>query len=260
MKPVQRVADGPPRENCSNDTPSKAASQPNVITVYLRNIPLFKDLGSEQLEILGASLQTLSVVPGKVVIRTGASIEHLYILLSGRLQVFAAIDSDATLELASVLPGEFFGDLAIVDGMPAINSVVAQKPSLIALLPRADALNLMFRNPLIAERMLKRFAANVRAATKRHAILTLPSAFQRVVALLNQYATTAPGGLVIIEKLPKQQEIASIVNTSRETVSRAIQALVQQGVIEKDVRRLIVRSPDVLRQAAPDEKAVYRAS
>jgi DNA-binding GntR family transcriptional regulator len=53
---------------------------------------------------------------------------------------------------------------------------------------------------------------------------------------------------VVIERLPTQQEISIMVNTSRETVSRAIHMLIQRGVVEKDLRRLIVRRPDVLRE------------
>ena len=46
-----------------------------------------------------------------------------------------------------------------------------------------------------------------------------------------------------MERMPTQQEIAMMVNISRETVSRAIQILLQKGVVEKDLRRLIVRQP-----------------
>ena len=93
-------------------------------------------------------------------------------------------------------------------------------------------------------------ASKIRDASNYRAILAIPNAFQRVFALLNQSAKIAPGGLVVIEKMPTQQEIAIMVNTSRETVSRAIHALIQKGVVEKDLRRLIVRAPEALREAA----------
>lgn len=47
-----------------------------------------------------------------------------------------------------------------------------------------------------------------------------------------------------MERMPTQQEIAIMVNISRETVSRAIQILLQKGVVEEDLRRLIVRQPE----------------
>jgi CRP-like cAMP-binding protein len=97
--------------------------------------------------------------------------------------------------------------------------------------------------------MFKKMAASIRSAANYRAILGIPSAMQRVFALLNQFAKLAPGGLVVIEKMPTQQEIAIMVNTSRETVSRAIQILLQKGVVEKDLRRLIVRQPAELSKA-----------
>ena len=93
-------------------------------------------------------------------------------------------------------------------------------------------------------------ASGLRNASNYRAILGIPNAFQRVYALLVQFSVTAPGGLVVIENLPRQQEIAIMVNTSRETVSRALHELIQRGVVEKDLRRLIVRKPDVLGEVA----------
>lgn len=130
---------------------------------------------------------------------------------------------------------------------------MACEASFVAFLPRAQALELIYNNPLVAERMLKRMASSLRDASNYRAILGIPNAFQRVFALLNQISKIAPGGLVIIEKMPTQQEIAIMVNTSRETVSRAIHALIQKGVVEKDMRRLIVRHPDALREAVNAE-------
>ena len=73
--------------------------------------------------------------------------------------------------------------------------------------------------------------------------------------LLNQFVKATPSGLVVIEKMPTQQEMAIMVNTSRETVSRALHTLLNKGVVEKDLRRLIVRQPLELRRMASNEAA-----
>ncbi len=59
--------------------------------------------------------------------------------------------------------------------------------------------------------------------------------------------------MTVIPSMPTQQAIATMVNTSRETVSRALQVLLQKQVVEKDMRRLIVRQPDVLRKMALED-------
>jgi len=173
----------------------------------------------------------------------------LLFVLTGRLQAVDLTEDGREIGLSFLIPGDYFGELSIIDGLPRSASVVASEKSLIALLPRNTALTLIYQNPLVAERMFKKMAASIRSAANYRAILGIPSAMQRVFALLNQFAKLAPGGLVVIEKMPTQQEIAIMVNTSRETVSRAIQVLLQKGVVEKDLRRLIVRQPAELSKA-----------
>jgi DNA-binding transcriptional regulator YhcF (GntR family) len=60
--------------------------------------------------------------------------------------------------------------------------------------------------------------------------------------------TAAPGEPAVVENLPTHQDIANMVNTSRETVTRALTALTQQGIVEKESHRLIIRDPDALQK------------
>jgi CRP/FNR family cyclic AMP-dependent transcriptional regulator len=225
-----------------------------VVTVHLQNIPLLKGVDKATLERLVPVFQFRTVARGGFVLHKGGSGEHLLFLLTGRLQAVDVSEEGREIGLSIIVPGDYFGDLAIIDGLPRSASVVACEASLVAFLPRVQALDLIYNNPLVAERVLKRMASKIRDASNYRAILGIPNAFQRVFALLNQIAKIAPGGLVIIEKMPTQQEIAIMVNTSRETVSRAIHALIQKGVVEKDMRRLIVRHPDALREAVNAEQ------
>ena len=226
-----------------------AAPAQQIITVHLQNIPLLKGVDKATLDRLASTFLVKKIPRGGFVLHKGDSGEHLLFLLSGRLQAIDVSEEGREIGLSIISPGDYFGDLAIIDGLPRSASVVASETSLVAFLPRVQALDLIYNTPLVAERMLKRMASKIRDASNYRAILGIPNAFQRVFALLNQFAKIAPGGLVVIEKMPTQQEIAIMVNTSRETVSRAIHALIQKGVVEKDMRRLIVRIPEALREA-----------
>lgn len=244
---------GPPPEP-SEVKDATVAHPQQVVTVHLQNIPLLKGVDAAVLERMASSLQFRTVVRGGFVLHKGGSGDHLLFLLSGRLQAVDVTEDGREIGLSIIVPGDYFGELSIIDGLPRSASVVACEASLVAMLPRAQALELVLNNPLVAERMLKRMAAKIRSDSNYRAILGIPNAFQRVFALLNQFAKVAPGGLVVIEKMPTQQEIAIMVNTSRETVSRAIHALIQKGVVEKDMRRLIVRLPEALREAVTAEQ------
>ena len=220
-----------------------------VVTVHLKNIPLLSGVDETTITRVASVLQVRRVARGQHILYKGSAGEHLLFLLSGRLQAIDLTEDGREIGLSFLVPGDYFGELSIVDGLPRSASVVACEHSVYALLPRLHALELIHNNPLVAERVLKRFAASIRQASNFRMILGIPNAFQRVYALLEHLSRKGHGGLVVIEKLPTQQEISIMVNTSRETVSRAMQVLIQRGVIEKDLRRLIVRQPDVLRQA-----------
>jgi len=215
----------------------------------LTTLPLFAGLDAATLEELRKQLKRVTVSKGATVLAQGAVPEHLFFLLSGSLQAASAPTSERIGRVGRISQGEFFGDLSLVDGKPSGATVVALERSVLLLLPRAPALELMYNEPLVAERMMKRLVGRLRVASDQQTVLSMPSAVQRVLALLQQHSKEAPGGVIVIEKLPTQQEMATLANTSRETVSRAINALIQKGVVEKDVRRLIVRVPERFREA-----------
>jgi CRP/FNR family cyclic AMP-dependent transcriptional regulator len=219
------------------------------LTVHVDRIPLLNGVDQETLNMVAASLQVGKFDKGAHVLHKGGAGEHLLFVLSGRLQVVDLTEDGREIGLNFLGPGDYFGELAIIDGLPRSASVVACAVSLVATLPRNQALRLIYHCPLVAERLLKRMASSIRMAANYRTILGIPNAFQRVFALLNQFAKVAPGGLVVIDNMPTQQEIAITVNTSRESVSRAIHVLIQHGVVEKDMRRLIIRQPDALRRA-----------
>lgn len=240
--------------NISSQRPHEGGSpgadnkQQQVINIQLNKLPLLAGIDEAALKKMAGVLQVRTADRGQPILHKGGAGDHLLFLLSGRLQAVDITEDGREIGLSFLTAGDYFGELSVIDGLPRSATVVACEPSIYALLPRTHALELMHNNPLIAERMFKRLAVGIRRASSFRTILGIPNAFQRVYALLDYLAKTSPGGLVVIERLPTQQEISIMVNTSRETVSRAIQVLIQRGVVEKDLRRLIVRKPETLRE------------
>lgn len=219
----------------------------------LSNLPLFDGVDKAILERLTTSARLRTLAKREYVIRKGSAGEYLLFLVKGRLQVLDVTESGREIGLNFLKPGEYFGELSIIDGLPRSASVVATEASVVLLIPHTEALFLFHHAPHVAERLLKRFAERLRLASAYQAILSMPNASQRIYALLSRFVQIAPGGLTVIAKMPTQQEIAITVNTSRETVSRALRALIQQGVVQKDMRRLIVRKPEALHIATLDD-------
>lgn len=228
--------------------------QTQTVTIDLRTLPLLAGVDEPTIQKIASVLQVRSATRGQVILNKGSTGDYLLFLLTGRLQVVDITEDGRAIGLSFLEPGDYFGEISVIDGLPRSASVVASSPSIYGLLPRPQALELMHTNPLVTERMLQRLALGIRRASSFRTILGIPSVFPRVYALLDYLAQKKPGGLVVIEELPTQEEISIMLNTSRETVSRAIQVLIQRGVVEKDLRRLIIRQPHVLRiEMAPSK-------
>ncbi len=216
----------------------------------LGSLPLLAGLDDQTLADIATSVTWREVRKREPVLFKGSAGDHLLFLIEGRLQVLDVTESGREIGLNLLVEGDYFGELSIIDGAPRSASVVAMDNSVVALLPKAHAWELFHQNPLVAERVLLGLAGKLRSASLYQTILCLPNASQRVFALLQRLCKVAPGGLVVIDFPPKQQELAIMANTSRETVSRATKILTEERIVEKDNHRLIVRDPKALKALA----------
>lgn len=218
----------------------------------LKKIPLLEGLDDQVArEIIGA-MRYVAFSKGNYVVRKGEQSEDLFFLLSGRLLVVDESADGRQVGLSFLTSGDFFGELSVIDGLPRSASVMAVAPSVVGILPKGRAQSLIYETPQVAERMLKHIAFRLRASTDYRSILGIPQAFQRVAALVQLLSKPDPGKLFTIENMPTHQHLALMINSSRETVSRALQILFEQGVLEKDNRRLIIRQPEQLKKLAEE--------
>jgi CRP-like cAMP-binding protein len=221
----------------------------------LRKFPLFANLPEQELMVTSGLMRVRNFARRELVCRKEDAADGLYMLFSGLLQAVDIAEDGREIGLNLIKPGSFFGELSVIDGQPRSAHVIALQPSAVGIIPQAAAREVFYKLPATAEAMMKHLAALVRNLSAFRALLAIPNAQQRVYALLQQLSQQMPGGLVVIQNLPKQQEIAIMINTSRETVSRAIAHLVSIGVLEKDFRRLIVREPSRLRRLASQQSS-----
>lgn len=214
----------------------------------LRKIPLLEGLDDAVCADLIEQMRFFSFSKGNYVLRKGEQGHDLAFLLAGRLLVVDETADGRQVGLNFLTPGDFFGELSVMDELPRSASVVAVAASVVGVLPKARARSLIYETPAIAEKMLKHLAFKLRSTTDYRSILGIPAAFQRVAALVQLLSKPDPGRLLTIENVPTHQHLALMINSSRETVSRALQVLFERGVLEKDNRRLIIRRPEELKK------------
>jgi CRP/FNR family transcriptional regulator, cyclic AMP receptor protein len=137
----------------------------------LSRLPLFEGLGDDATAAMAAVSRVAFHPAGDEIIEEGTQIhddeDGLYILISGTVEVRKHTAEDATEHvLASFGPGEFFGEMALLDGFPRSASVFATSDSLCLMLSRWDFLQVIRRNPEIAIKMLATMSRRLRKTSQ----------------------------------------------------------------------------------------------
>lgn len=216
----------------------------------LKFLELLKDLPADQSARVAGMMTERSFARREIVYSKGDSGQFLYFLLEGRLQGVDFTLDGREVGLYFVEPGHYFGEMAVIDGQPQADFVIAIARSRVALLSAEVARKLMSGLPEIAEKVLLRLSGRLRSVAAQRALLGLPNPAQRVCAqlvLLMEQQLQEQG---LIPHAPTHQELAIMINASRETVTRVFQVLQARGMVVRDGGSLKVLDPKFLRAVA----------
>ncbi|TFW30730.1 Crp/Fnr family transcriptional regulator [Duganella callida] len=232
--------------------PPAAGSEPSTqnVQVHLRRIPLLAGLSDEEVTRLKPELRFRQYAKRDVVLQKGAAGDGLLFLLSGQLQVIDVTEDGRAIGLRMLAPGDFFGEIAVINGSQRTASVVAMTPVLVAFLPAPAALHLFSHSPSVANQMLRHLAAKIQRDSEFRSLLSINNTSRRIYTYLVQMKQPPeqPGQPEVVKDLPTHQDIANMINTSRETVTRALTSLVQQGIIQKNSKGLVIIDPQGLQK------------
>ncbi|TWI64331.1 CRP-like cAMP-binding protein [Pseudoduganella lurida] len=218
------------------------------VQVHLRKIPLLAELSEDDMARVKTQLRFRQHAKRDIVLQKGAAGDGLLFLLSGQLQVIDVTEDGRAIGLRMLSPGDFFGEIAVISGSLRTASVVAMSPVLVAFLPAPAALHLFSHAPSVANKMLRHLAEKIQRDSEFRSLLSINNTTRRIYTFLVQMKKSQPGAPDVVENLPTHQDIANMINTSRETVTRALMALTQQGIIQKDTHRLIILKPQDLQK------------
>lgn len=202
-----------------------------VSTTVLRAVPLFSGVPDEQLRTLATVVMRKSVSRGATIMVAGDQTDSLYIILSGRLKVMMS-DAEGKEVILSILgPGEFFGEMGLIDDSPRSASVVAIEPCELLSIAKRDFSKCLAENFEITMAVMRGLVRRLREADRKIGSLALLDVYGRVARLLLDMADTVDGQKMVTKRLPKQ-DIAKMIGASREMVSRVMKDLQLGGYIE----------------------------
>lgn len=219
--------------------------------LHLRDIPFLEGLSESELTQVASLSHAKSLRAGEQIFKCGEIPGFLGFIAKGRMLAQEISQDGRVIGITVLKRGDSIGWLSLLDGLPSTANVSALEATHLLLVPMQAAYRLMLSNPLITERLLKLLVSNIRRSRVEKQMLSLPNAFHRIFVQINTLSTDTPSGRAL-EHLPKQQELASIVNTSRETVSRALQLLIRKGILHKAGHQIVVKELGILKKLAAD--------
>lgn len=200
----------------------------------LAHIPLFREIGEQALQEIEAACAWREVAASDWAIRRGASETDVYIVLHGQLRVIASAAGTKTI-LRDLGPGDFFGEIAALDGQTRSAGILALTDATLACLPAAAFRHALHRHPSICDHILLVLVRQIRLLSDRANETAGLSMKHRLWSELLRLAAPvrAQPNTWIISPPPTHAELAARIAGHREGVTRELVAMERAGLIER---------------------------
>ncbi|MBI4511568.1 MAG: Crp/Fnr family transcriptional regulator [Deltaproteobacteria bacterium] len=204
---------------------------------------IFRDLPPPAIDDIASRVTMRRALGGQAVLSQDEAGDALYLLMAGRVKIVMFGDSGGEVTLAVLRPGDIFGEMSLFDGHARSANVVALEPATALALARQPLLEHLRAYPQTAFHLLSELSRRLRRADETIAEMALCDVEDRLIRRLVQLAKEDGGELpegLIIRRRPKQQDLANMVGSCRETISRTFNQLVRKGLIVPRGRSLVV--------------------
>ena len=219
----------------------------------ISSIPLFHGLPERQLAELTRIIIEKKYKNGEVIFSEGDEASGFFVLLSGRLKIFKLSPDGKEQILHFVEPGDPFAEVAMFAGSKYPAHAEALKESLAIFFPRSAFEKLIKRDPDLAMNMLAILSQRLKYFSRLVEDLSLKEVPQRLAAYLLYLSGTGNNNLPVDLSISKGQ-LASLLGTIPETLSRILNKMASQGLVEVNGRRMKLLKMDALKSLASGER------
>ena len=209
----------------------------------LSNVPLFEELEGKDLDAIAKVAISRSYTKGSIIILAEEEGDTLFIISQGQVKVSIVSEDGREAILALLGEGAVFGELSLLDGKPRSANVVATEATNLYMVRRSDFLQLVYKVPQIAVGLLAELASRLRKTDRKIEGLALLDVTSRISETLLQLADEQGEEQktgVILRNRPSHQQLANMAGTTRESVSRVLKRLENQGYITTRGRSIII--------------------
>jgi CRP/FNR family transcriptional regulator, cyclic AMP receptor protein len=206
----------------------------------IRRVPLFAMLTAQQAEAVAEAVIKRRFKRGELVVEQGKKSNALFIILGGRCRVFTSDSRGREVILANLQPGDYIGEMSLIDNEPHSATVRAEVQTDVLMLGRLEFARCLPENTSMAYAVMKGLVQRLRSADRKIESLALMDVYGRVArALMEASEPDSEGNHVIRDKVSRQ-DLAKMVGASREMVSRVMKDLEERGFIETQTSGAVV--------------------
>lgn len=219
----------------------------------LAQIPMFEDLGNEDLENLSGLLQQRRYNKGEVIFHQGDVGTALFIVRKGEVAIRLSSSEGKEVILALLGRGDAFGELALLDGEPRSTDAVAREETHLLSLHQEDFRRFLGERPQVAMGLLAVLSRMVRRVTQLvhdSAFLDARARLARVLldlAKTQGQPTADGGGRVVIPRLT-QAELANLCGVTRESANKWLSFYKREGLLSYENGQITILDPERLRR------------
>jgi CRP-like cAMP-binding protein len=202
---------------------------------FLKQVPIFSELDDNTLDQIAKAGTKKNFSKDSVVLLEHESGSALFVIISGKVKVSRVSNDGKEVILTILNDSDFFGEMAILDGLSRSANIIAMKDSELFIIRGNEFIDLLYNNPKISTALLTVLVQRLRAADMKIKSLSIKDAEGRVASAILQLADDTgkiKHGAVEIEKLPLQYDLANMAGTSRETISRTLHSFSKRGYVE----------------------------
>jgi CRP-like cAMP-binding protein len=233
---------------------SRPPADPGALRTALEAVPLFRDLGPDDLGTLAASVRTRRYRRGEVIFHQGDPGDALHIILSGRVKISSPSDTGVEAILATLRPGEFFGALALLDGAPRSASATAVDATETLILPRERFRQLVNDVPAIRDHVFAELAHELRRLTNHveelHFLDIAGRLAARLARLAQEQGTRNEAGEIRLDGPITQGELAAMVGSTRQSVNKLLGYFIDDGLVRMERDAIVIVDMARLQRAA----------
>lgn len=220
------------------------------VNAFLANLPLFKEIGPDEIERLARGTRTIHAERGEALFHKGDPVEGFYVVVYGQVKLAFTSPSGADKVVEIIGPGMSFGEAVMFLEMPHVVYAQALADSMLLHISKSVVFDELEHNPRFARRMLGGLSRRLHGIVSDVEAYCMHSGAQRVIGYLLRDAEQVEGNEQFDVTLPTNKGvIASRLNLTPQHFSRILHELSEAGLVRVEGRTIHITDLDKLRAA-----------